>query len=248
MDGSQPMARQRRDLVLATGSDSPSRPGPTAGRDERWHRAARMAGLLSWASLVWMTAEGVVGLVAGLQAGSVALAGWALFSVVEGLAGGIVIWRLTADRTLSATAERSAQRAVAVSFWLLAPYVAIQSLHDLLTGHRPDAGVLGLVLGLVLTGLSLVIMPELGRAKHRLGAPLGSAATAGEGSHNLSCAALAARHSGRAGRQRAVRLVVARSGDRSRRRHRCRRGEQRDLARRGLLLMPSIPLLPAKEA
>jgi hypothetical protein len=68
-----------------------------------------------------MIAEGGVGLAAGLAAGSIALVGWALGSAIEGLASVIVVWRFTGSRTLSETAERRAQKAVAVSFWLLAP-------------------------------------------------------------------------------------------------------------------------------
>jgi len=108
--------------------------------------------------------------------------------VVEGLASVVVIWRLTGNRTLSETSERTAQRAVAVSFWLLAPYVAVQAGHDLVTGSRATASPLGVAL----TVSSVVIMPVLGRAKHRLGVRLGSAATAGEGTQNLLCAYLAA--------------------------------------------------------
>lgn len=161
---------------------------PAPVRDERWLRAARTARLLSWASLIWMSVEGAAGLYAGVAAGSVALIGWALSSVVEGLASIIVIWRFTGARVHSETAERRAQRGVAVSFWLLAPYVAIESIRDLITSHRPDTTLLGIAL----TAASLLIMPLLGRAKHRLGAHLGSAATAGEGTQNLLCAYLAA--------------------------------------------------------
>jgi len=77
--------------------------------------------LLSWLSLVWMSGEGVLGLVAGLRSGSLSLLGWALGSVIEGLASVIVIWRFTGSRPLSETAEGRAQKAVAVSFFLLAP-------------------------------------------------------------------------------------------------------------------------------
>ena len=81
-----------------------------------WLRAAAQARLLSWLSLAWMTGEGAIGLIAGARSGSTSLTGWALSSVVEGLASVIVIWRLTGSRTLSVTSERTAQRAVAVSF------------------------------------------------------------------------------------------------------------------------------------
>src|SRR5262245_49591922 len=155
---------------------------------DAWLRAARLARWLAWASLFWMTVEGAVGLTAGVTAGSIALVGWALSSVVEGLASVVVIWRFTGSRTLSATAEERAQKAVAVSFWLLAPYVAVESVRDLISQHRPETTVLGIAL----TISSLLLMPALGIAKQRLGRRLGSGATAGEGSQNLLCAYLAA--------------------------------------------------------
>jgi divalent metal cation (Fe/Co/Zn/Cd) transporter len=161
-------------------------PAP-AVRDAGWHRAAGQARLLAWVSLVWMCAEGAVGLWQGFIVGSIALIAWALGSAVEGLASVIVVWRFTGARTLSETAERLAQQAVAVSFWLLAPYVAIESVRDLLTGQRAEATVLGMALA----ASSLLIMPVLGYAKHRLGARLDSGATAGEGIQNYLCAAQA---------------------------------------------------------
>lgn len=135
-----------------------------------------------------MAAEGVVGLLAGVAAGSIALVGWALGSAIEAAASVIVIWRFTGSRMLSRTAERRAQKAVAVSFWLLAPYVAVQAIRDLAGHHAAAASALGIAL----TALSVVIMPVLGLAKRRLGARLGSGATAGEGTQNLMCAAQAA--------------------------------------------------------
>jgi divalent metal cation (Fe/Co/Zn/Cd) transporter len=156
-------------------------------RDAGWMRAAGWAKALSWASLVWMTVEGAAGLAAGVTAGSIALIGWAMSSVVEGLASVIVIWRFTGVRTFSETAEGRARKAVAVSFWLLAPYVAIEAAGKLITGAHADTSGLGIVL----TALSLVLMPGLGIAKRRLGARLGSGATAGEGTQNLLCAYLA---------------------------------------------------------
>jgi divalent metal cation (Fe/Co/Zn/Cd) transporter len=159
-----------------------------APADAQWLRSARYACWLAWASLAWMAAEGVLGLIAGLAAGSIALVGWALGSAIEGLASVIVIWRFTGSRMLSETAERRAQKAVAVSFWLLAPYIAIEAIRDL-AAHHPAGTTL---LGIALTASSLVIMPVLGVAKRRLGGRLGSGATAGEGTQNLMCAAQAA--------------------------------------------------------
>ena len=157
-------------------------------RDPRWLRAARWARLLSWVSLAWMTGEGILGLIAGLDAGSISLLGWAAGSVIEGLASIIVIWRVTGARPLSETAEARAQLAVAASFFLLAPHLVVQSVHDLATGHATDTTVLGIVV----TAASVVVMPALGIAKRRLGASLGSRATVGEGVQNLICAAQAA--------------------------------------------------------
>jgi divalent metal cation (Fe/Co/Zn/Cd) transporter len=152
--------------------------------DPAWLRAARRARALSWFSLAWMTGEGILGLSAGVGANSISLIGWALGSVIEGLASIIVIWRFTGNRTLSEVAERRAGRAVALSFFLLAPYLTLQSLRDLLGGHDVTTSTLGLAV----TAASLVVMPILGRAKQRLGAQLSSEATSGEGMQNLMCA------------------------------------------------------------
>jgi divalent metal cation (Fe/Co/Zn/Cd) transporter len=151
------------------------------------HADMRLARLLAWISLGWMTVEGAVGIAAGVAAGSVALIGFGLDSAIEGFASVIVIWRFTGSRTMSEDAERRAQRLVAFSFFLLAPYVAFQATRDLVTGSHPDTSWVGIALALV----SLVAMPVLGRAKQRIGSRLDSAATAGEGTQNILCAYLA---------------------------------------------------------
>lgn len=156
--------------------------------DAGWLRAAQWARRLAWISLIWMGIEGAVGLWQGFATGSIALTGWALGSAVEGLASLIVVWRFTGSRTLSETAERRAQRGVAISFWLLAPYVAIQSVADLLTGHHAEATLIGIAL----TAVALLEMPLLGYTKHKLGLRLGSEATRGEGTQNYLCGAQAA--------------------------------------------------------
>jgi divalent metal cation (Fe/Co/Zn/Cd) transporter len=163
-------------------------PAPAAPvRDAGWLAAARRARQLSWLSLGWMTLEGLVGIAAGIAAGSVALVGFGLSSAVEGLASVIVIWRFTGSRTHSETSEHAAQKAVGVSFFLLAPYVAFEAIHKLATAEKPSVSVVGIAL----TTGSLIFMPLLGRAKHRLGERLGSGATAGEGTQNILCALLA---------------------------------------------------------
>lgn len=157
-------------------------------RDAGWHRAAAWARRLAWVSLALVAVEGVIGLWQGLAANSVALTGWALASIPEGLAGAVVIWRFTGSRTLSDTAERRAQIGVAVSFWLYAPYIAAESVNHLFGEHHAETTVLGIAV----TGAAVVLMPVLGRAQRRLAGRLSSAATAGEGVQNYLCAAQAA--------------------------------------------------------
>lgn len=165
------------------------RPAPAApARDAGWLRAAAAARRLSWASLVWMTIEGIVGLAAGFEADSLSLSIWAASSFVEGLASVTIIWRFTGSRTHSATSERTAQRWVAGSFLLLVPYFVYESVDRLLHG----SDVHGSVLGIAVTVSAIVLMPILGWAKLRLAKRLDSSATAGEGVQNLLCAAQAA--------------------------------------------------------
>jgi len=161
-------------------------PGPPA-RDDAWIAAARRARQLSWASLAWMSIEGIVGLLAGFAADSLSLLIWAASSFVEGLASAIVIWRFTGARTRSATSERTAQRWVAGSFLLLVPYFLYEAASRLISGS--DAR--GSTVGIVVTVSAIVLMPLLGAAKLRLARRLDSGATAGEGIQNLMCAAQA---------------------------------------------------------
>src|ERR1700758_2973587 len=125
-----------------------------APRDASWRRRARWAWVLAWVSMAAMLAEGVIGLWQGLAVGSIALTGWALGSLSEALASAMVAWRFSGSRTLSETAERRAQRGVAWSFWLTAPYIAAESVRDLLGAHHAETSVIGMAL----TAASLVLM------------------------------------------------------------------------------------------
>jgi divalent metal cation (Fe/Co/Zn/Cd) transporter len=159
---------------------------PVAGSAD-WLRLARLARLLSWLTLAWMGIEGGVAIGAAVVAGSVALLGFGLDSGIEAMASVIVIWRFTGTRLASPTGERRAQRMVAASFYLLAPYIAAEAIRALAAGDRAETSIAGLVL----TAGTAVFEPALGVAKRRIGAQLGSAATAGEGTQNLLCAYLA---------------------------------------------------------
>jgi divalent metal cation (Fe/Co/Zn/Cd) transporter len=154
---------------------------------ERYHHLAQRVRLLSWLSLAAMSVEGFVAVLAGVLAGSIALVGFGLDSAIEGFASVIIIWRFTGSRVLSEAAEQRAQKLVAIQFFILAPYVAIESVRALLGGDRPDISVLGMALA----GSSLVTMPLLGIAKQRIADAIGSAATKGEGRQNVLCAYLA---------------------------------------------------------
>ncbi|HET9323037.1 MAG TPA: hypothetical protein VFO03_04105, partial [Gaiellaceae bacterium] len=109
-------------------------------------RLIRWARLLAWSSLVWMTAEGVIAVVAGFAAGSIALVGFGFDSAIEGIASVVIIWRFWGARALSEHAERRAQKLVAVSFFILAPYVALESVRALVTGHEAETSWLGIAL------------------------------------------------------------------------------------------------------
>jgi divalent metal cation (Fe/Co/Zn/Cd) transporter len=149
-------------------------------------RLARRARLLSWLSLGWMTVEGAVALIAGIAAGSIALVGFGLDSAIEGFASVIIIWRFTGHRVHSAAAEQRAQRLVAIQFFLLAPYLAVESVRALIGGEHPDHTLAGVLLACG----SIVFMPMLAIAKQRIADQLGSAATRGEGRQNMLCAYL----------------------------------------------------------
>jgi divalent metal cation (Fe/Co/Zn/Cd) transporter len=118
---------------------------PPAHAEERDRLIAR-AKALSWVSLGWMTIEGAVAITAATIAGSVALLGFGIDSVIEGIASVIIIWRFTGARRLSEQAEQRAQKLVAVSFFLLAPYLAQDAIRTLITGEQPSTSWVGIVL------------------------------------------------------------------------------------------------------
>jgi divalent metal cation (Fe/Co/Zn/Cd) transporter len=163
---------------------APARVGPDRTTVERLARRARW---LSWLSLAWMTVEGAVAIAAGVVAGSIALVGFGLDSAIEGFASVIIIWRFTGHRIHSPAAEDRAQKLVAIQFFLLAPYVAVESMRALVGGEHPADSLAGILLACG----SIIFMPMLGIAKQRIADQLGSAATKGEGRQNMLCAYLA---------------------------------------------------------
>ncbi len=167
---------------------APSRSPVASISRDRYERLAARVRLLSWLSLGWMSIEGAVAITAGILASSIALVGFGLDSVVEGVASVIIVWRFSGHRVFSHAAEQRAQRLVAVQFFLLAPYLAFESVKALIGAERPDVSWVGIGLA----AGSVAFMPILGIAKERLADQLGSAATKGEGRQNMLCAYLAA--------------------------------------------------------
>jgi divalent metal cation (Fe/Co/Zn/Cd) transporter len=146
------------------------------------------ARLLTRVGLAWHVIEAGVAIGAGIIAGSVALVGFGADSVIEAAAGLVVLWLVTGSRLSSHRAERRAQQLIAVSFLLLAAYVAIESARDLVAGHHPAASWVGVGLSAV----TLMTMPPLAAAKQRVAMALGSSAAASESRQTMLCAYLSA--------------------------------------------------------
>ena len=152
------------------------------------HRASleRRARLLAQTGNAWHVIEFAVALAAGIAAGSIALIGFGADSLVEVLAGSVIVWLFTSGRGSSLQAERRAQQIIASSFFVLAAYVTAESIRDLVAGHRPSASWVGVGLAAV----TAPTMPLLARAKRRVGHALGSSATVSEAGQNQLCAYL----------------------------------------------------------
>lgn len=179
----------------------------------------------------WNVVEGVIAVAAGLVAGSVSLVGFGLDSGIEVSAAAILAWRLGKESQLGCMADfdRRATQLIAVSFAELAAYVGVESVRDLI-GHRaPGASVVGVVVA----GLSLLVMPLLARAKRRLAPVLGSQAAASEANQTSLCALLSGGAPRRPRSQCRSRVVVGGPDRGSRDRRTRRRGSGEDLAGRG---------------
>ncbi|MDQ6914935.1 MAG: cation transporter [Actinomycetota bacterium] len=153
-------------------------------RERLVHRARALA----WLGLGWHLVEAAIALGAGVLAGSVALVGFGADSLIEGGAGLVVLWLMAGERSTSRRSERVAQRLIAASFAVLAGYVGVQAVRDLVLGHHPGVSWVGVGLAVV----TLATMPPLAAAKRRVGQRLGSAATTSESRQTLLCAYLSA--------------------------------------------------------
>ena len=148
----------------------------------------RRARALAWLGLGWHLVEAAVAVAAGVAAGSIALVGFGVDSLIEAAAGVVVLWLMADARSASHAAERRAQQLIAASFLVLAAYVGFEAVRDLAGGHHPDPSWVGIGLSLV----TLATMPPLAAAKRRVADRLGSSATASESRQTMLCAYLSA--------------------------------------------------------
>ena len=161
--------------------------GRTAALDATQRaRLGRRAQLLAAASVSYNAVEAVIAISAGMVAGSSALVGFGLDSVVEVSSGLIILWQFR--HRLPQSREQQALRLIALSFFALAGYVAQDSVRALLAGADPDPSPVGIALA----ATSLAVMPFLSWAQRRTGRALGSNAVVADGTQTLLCTYLSA--------------------------------------------------------
>lgn len=158
-------------------------PSPTA---ERRTVLGRRAQLLAGASVVYNVIEAVVAITAGAAASSMALVGFGLDSLVEMASGLVILWQFRT--ALPESRERLALRLIALSFFALAGFVGFESVRSLIGGEAADHSTVGIVI----TAVSLVIMPVLSWAQRRTGRELGSGSVVADSKQTLLCTYLSA--------------------------------------------------------
>ncbi len=151
----------------------------------------RRAWWLAECTVAWNLAEGGVAVTAAASSGSRALAGFGVDSFVESASAAVLIWRLRAEQRSPERAEhveRRALRIIGVTFLALAGLVAIESTRSLLAGEQPDVSRVGIVLTIV----SLIVMPVLARAKRSVGRQLGARSVEADSRQTQACVYLSA--------------------------------------------------------
>ena len=145
---------------------------------------------LNWVTIAYNALEAVVSLVAGLLAGSVALVGFGFDSVIELTASGAAQWRLRTDLDVKRRVhvERITLRIVGWCFIALGAYVAYESTSTLWGRARPDRSLAGIVI----LSASVMVMPLLARAKHRVANAMSSRILTSEATQTSLCAYLSA--------------------------------------------------------
>jgi divalent metal cation (Fe/Co/Zn/Cd) transporter len=155
---------------------------------QRW---VRLGLWLLAATMVYNGIEAIVALWAGTRAESIALVGFGFDSIIELAAASVVLWRFSVEARGSGAeaiehAERRVHRFVGVTFFALAAYVLLQSAWDLWAREAPSESLVGLVLA----GVSLVVMPLVAIWKLRVAAIIQSAALRAEAKETIACSYL----------------------------------------------------------
>jgi divalent metal cation (Fe/Co/Zn/Cd) transporter len=145
---------------------------------------------LEYFTVAWSLLEAVVALVSGAVAGSIALVGFGLDSLIEVSSGSILLWRLHSDdnEERREAVEQRALKLVGISFLALAAYVAGDSVLSLVRREAPERSLPGIVLAVV----SLIAMPLLARSKRKVASALGSSALQADSRQADICACLSA--------------------------------------------------------
>ena len=147
---------------------------------------------LEYLTVGWNSLEAIVSIIAGLIAGSIALVGFGLDSVIETSSGAAMLWRLSHANERNAAsreqAERVSLRIIGVSFLALATYVGYEAVRDLWQRQAPEHSIPGIVIAT----LSLVAMPLLARAKRKVALTLNSNALKADSRQTDICAYLSA--------------------------------------------------------
>lgn len=153
-------------------------------------RSIRHAWRLEWFTVAWNSLEGLVAIVSGLMAGSIALVGFGLDSIIEVASGGALLWRLDQDRhgAKREHAEGFTLRIVGWCFLALATYIAGDSLASLIKHEAPERSVPGMMLA----AASILVMPVLAGAKRRVARSIGSAALNADARQTDFCTYLSA--------------------------------------------------------
>jgi divalent metal cation (Fe/Co/Zn/Cd) transporter len=150
----------------------------------------RRGGRLEYFTVAWNSLEGIISIVAGSLAGSIALVGFGLDSLIEVTSGVALLWRLhhDADTSRRDWAERRSLRVVGFCFIALAAYIACDSASSLIRQEAPDRSIPGIILAVV----SLIVMPALARAKRNVAAGIGSRAMSADARQTDFCTYLSA--------------------------------------------------------
>jgi divalent metal cation (Fe/Co/Zn/Cd) transporter len=151
----------------------------------------RRALLLGWFTITYNLVEGAVAIVAAIAARSDALWSFGLDSGVESISASVVVWRLYVEQRDPQRADRVEQRAlklIGVAFFVLAAWVAQDSIRSLAAGDEPDSSLIGILV----TGSSLLVMPILAAKKRRVGIDMGSRAVESDSRQTTACVYLSA--------------------------------------------------------